>query len=158
MGDVSKLSSNQVKLLETAFRDFETPEGSGRVSTDQIGIILEVLGIQQTKSTIRQLIDEFDPFGNGDIDFDSFKIIGARFLGEEVNPEQMQQELREAFRLYDKEGNGYISTDVMREILAELDETLSSEDLDAMIDEIDADGSGTVDFEEFMGVMTGGDE
>nr|2K2A_A Chain A, Troponin C [Lethocerus indicus] len=70
----------------------------------------------------------------------------------------MQQELREAFRLYDKEGNGYISTDVMREILAELDETLSSEDLDAMIDEIDADGSGTVDFEEFMGVMTGGDE
>lgn len=35
----------------------------------------------------------------------------------------------------------------MREILAELDDTIPDEDLDAMIDEIDADGSGTVDFE-----------
>ena len=44
-------------------------------------------------------------------------------------------------------GNGYITTDVMREILSELDDNISEEDLDSMIDEIDADGSGTVDFE-----------
>ncbi|KAL1140758.1 hypothetical protein AAG570_000688, partial [Ranatra chinensis] len=132
-------------VLETAFRDFENE--TGKVPTDQIGVILDVLGFPQSKYSIDQLRNEFDPFGTGEIDLESFKCIGARFLGEEVNPEKMQQELREAFRLYDKEGNGYISTDVMREILAELDETLSNEDLDAMIDEIDADGSGTVDFE-----------
>lgn len=43
-------------------------------------------------------------------------------------------------------GNGYITTDVLREILSELDHKISEEDLDMMIDEIDADGSGTVDF------------
>ena len=77
----------------------------------------------------------------------------------------MQNELKEAFRMYDKEGkwtwhlkckwiitmmwtgNGYITTQVLREILAALDDKLTSEDLDEMISEIDTDGSGTVDFE-----------
>lgn len=70
----------------------------------------------------------------------------------------MQQELKEAFRLYDKEGNGYITTQVLREILKELDDNLTNDDLDMMIEEIDSDGSGTVDFDEFMEVMTGGDD
>lgn len=41
---------------------------------------------------------------------------------------------------------------MLRDILHELDDKISSSDLDLMIDEIDADGSGTVDFEEFMEV------
>lgn len=44
-------------------------------------------------------------------------------------------------------GNGYITTEVLREILSELDNHMSDEELDQMIDEIDADGSGTVDFD-----------
>lgn len=43
-------------------------------------------------------------------------------------------------------GNGYITTKVLREILAALDDKLSSDDLDGMIEEIDSDDSGTVDF------------
>ena len=35
----------------------------------------------------------------------------------------------------------------MREILAALDDKLTSEDLDGIIDEIDEDGSGTIDFD-----------
>lgn len=65
----------------------------------------------------------------------------------EEDTEAMQQELREAFRLYDKEGNGYITTAVFRDILHELDDKLSPEELDLMIEEIDADGSGTLDFD-----------
>jgi len=59
----------------------------------------------------------------------------------------MQKELREAFRLYDKQGNGYIPTSCLREILRELDDQLTNEELDIMIEEIDSDGSGTVDFD-----------
>lgn len=44
-------------------------------------------------------------------------------------------------------GNGYITTEVLREILKELDDKITSEDLDLMIQEIDSDGSGTVDFD-----------
>lgn len=58
-----------------------------------------------------------------------------------------KKELREAFRLYDKEGNGYIPTTCLREILRELDDQLTEHELDIMIEEIDSDGSGTVDFD-----------
>lgn len=42
---------------------------------------------------------------------------------------------------------GYITVQVLRDILHELDDKIPPGDLDLMIDEIDADGSGTVDFE-----------
>lgn len=71
----------------------------------------------------------------------------SHFLEEDTNVEAVQEELREAFRLYDKEGDGYITTDVFRDILHELDDGLSPEELDMIIDEVDADGSGTVDFD-----------
>ncbi|TDG38308.1 hypothetical protein AWZ03_015270, partial [Drosophila navojoa] len=76
------------------------------------------------------------------------------FLVEE-DSEAMQEELREAFRMYDKEGNGYINVSDLREILRALDDKLTEDELDEMIAEIDTDGSGTVDFDEFMEMMTG---
>ena len=48
---------------------------------------------------------------------------------------------------YNMTGNGYITTAVLREILKELDDKITSEELDMMIEEIDSDGSGTVDFD-----------
>ena len=47
-------------------------------------------------------------------------------------------------RLFYSIGNGYISTDVLKEILQELDAKLTNEDLDNIIEEVDEDGSGTL--------------
>lgn len=80
------------------------------------------------------------------MEFEEFLALCARFLVEE-DAEAMQEELREAFRLYDKEGNGYIKTADLREILRALDDKLTEDELDEMIAEIDTDGSGTVDFD-----------
>lgn len=44
-------------------------------------------------------------------------------------------------------GNGYIPTSCLKEILRELDDQLTDNELDMMIEEIDSDGSGTVDFD-----------
>ncbi len=41
----------------------------------------------------------------------------------------------------------------LREIIAELDPRLTEEDLDGIIEEIDEDGSGTMDFDEFCQMM-----
>lgn len=72
--------------------------------------------------------------------------LAAKFIVEE-DAEAMQKELKEAFRLYDKEGNGFIPTSCLKEILKELDDQLTDHDLNGMIEEIDSDGSGTVDFD-----------
>jgi Ca2+-binding EF-hand superfamily protein len=44
-------------------------------------------------------------------------------------------------------GNGYITTQVLKEILKELDNRLSAEDIEGIVDEVDEDGSGTLDFD-----------
>jgi Ca2+-binding EF-hand superfamily protein len=52
-------------------------------------------------------------------------------------------------------GNGYITTLVLKDILREIDSTLSEDNLEQIVEEIDEDESGTVDFNEFMAMMTG---
>ena len=59
------------------------------------------------------------------------------------------------FRIYDKHKQGYITTDVLKEILREIDAELTEEELEEIVTEVDEDGSGTVDFHEFMVMMTG---
>ena len=80
------------------------------------------------------------------MEFEEFVQLAAKFIVEE-DAEAMQKELREAFRLYDKQGNGFIPTSCLREILKELDDQLTEQELDIMIEEIDSDRSGTVDFD-----------
>lgn len=82
----------------------------------------------------------------GEIEFDEFLTLVSRFVVE-GDKAKMEQELREAFRLYDKQGNGYINVSDLREILRALDDNITEEELDEMIAEIDTDGSGTVDFD-----------
>lgn len=89
---------------------------------------------------------------SGRLEFEEFVQLAAKFIVEE-DAEAMQKELREAFRLYDKQGNGFIPTTCLKEILKELDDQLTEAELDIMIEEIDSDGSGTVDFDgKFMSV------
>ncbi|XP_039277191.1 troponin C, isoallergen Bla g 6.0101 isoform X3 [Nilaparvata lugens] len=148
------LTKDQVSLLQKAFNAFDHDK-KGYISCDMVGTILEMLGHKQTQSSLIDIIEQVDVDGSGELEFEEFCELASKFLVEEEDAEAMEQELREAFRLYDKEGNGYITTDVLREILTELDPNISDDDLDMMIEEIDSDGSGTVDFEEFMEVMTG---
>ncbi|EDW31270.1 GL11049 [Drosophila persimilis] len=151
-----ELTKEQIELLRNAFNAFD-PEKNGYINTAMVGTILSMLGHQLDDATLADIIAEVDEDGSGQIEFEEFTTLAARFLVEE-DAEAMMQELKEAFRLYDKEGNGYITTGVLREILRELDDKLTNDDLDMMIEEIDSDGSGTVDFDEFMEVMTGGDD
>jgi len=68
---------------------------------------------------------------------------------------QDEVEVKEAFRVLDKEGKGEIHTDVITEILRMLDDTLTEDDLRDLISEIDSDGSGWVDYDEFKALMLG---
>ncbi|KAG6443395.1 troponin C [Ostrinia nubilalis] len=143
----------KMAMLRKAFQMFDTTK-SGYIDVLKISTILNTMGQLFDDSELQALIDENDPENSGKINFDGFCNIASHFL-EEEDAEAMQQELKEAFRLYDREGNGYITTSTLKEILAALDDKLSNADLDGIIAEIDTDGSGTVDFDEFMEMMTG---
>ena len=57
-----------------------------------------------------------------------------------------EEEMKEAFRVFDKDGNGYISAAELRHVMTNLGEKLTNEDIDEMIREADIDGDGQVCF------------
>lgn len=98
-----------------------------------VGTILQMLGHEVSDAKLKEIIEEVDAdgmlflycysyqkksgtlkitvlnkiiLGSGQLEFEEFVALAAGFLTEdEMDAEAMQQELREAFRLYDKEGN-----------------------------------------------------
>ncbi|KAH8025819.1 hypothetical protein HPB51_012141 [Rhipicephalus microplus] len=63
-------------------------------------------------------------------------------------------ELREAFALFDKNSNGAISTKELGNVMRALGQNPTEAELKDMIAEVDTDGDGTVDFPEFLALMT----
>lgn len=90
------------------------------------------MGQPFNKQTLDEMIEEVDEDKSGRLEFEEFIILAAKFIVEE-DDEAMAKELREAFRLYDKEGNGFIPTSCLKEILRELDDQLSNTELDGTI-------------------------
>lgn len=54
-------------------------------------------------------------------------------------------DLREAFSLFDRDGDGTITTEELRTVMENLGITTNQEELDEMIKEVDEDGRGTND-------------
>lgn len=150
---MDELDPEQINGLRKAFDSFDT-EGKGSITVDTISTILRMMGLKVTEKGLQEVVDEVDEDGSGELEFEEFCILASKFLIEE-DEESLKEELREAFRIYDKEGNGYITTDTLKEILRELDNRLTEDDLEGIIDEVDEDGSGTLDFDEFMEMMNG---
>merc|ERR1711976_505217 len=71
---------------------------------------------------------------------------------ERLSDEQIA-EFREAFQLFDKDGNGYISTKELGVVMRSLGQNPTENELMDMINEVDIDGRGTVDFPEFLNMM-----
>ena len=62
--------------------------------------------------------------------------------------EQQIAEFREAFSLFDKDGDGHVTIDELRTIFSTLGQNPSDEELHGMIAEVDNDGNGQMEFEE----------
>ena len=61
-----------------------------------------------------------DEDGSGEIEFGEFCQLCATFLVEDPDMETMQKELRDSFRLYDKEGQGFITMETLRGLICKL--------------------------------------
>lgn len=64
-----------------------------------------------------------------------------------------EEEIREAFKVFDKDGNGFISAAELRHVMTNLGEKLTDEEVDEMIREADVDGDGQVNYDEFVKMM-----
>merc|ERR1712188_48365 len=65
--------------------------------------------------------------------------------------------LKQEFDAYDEDRSGYIDVKELRELLHKLGEELSEEELEQAFKELDADGSGEIEFFEFVEWFTSED-
>ncbi|KAJ0173217.1 hypothetical protein K1T71_011393 [Dendrolimus kikuchii] len=64
------------------------------------------------------------------------------------------KEFREAFRLFDKDGDGTITKEELGRVMRSLGQFARVEELQDMLQEVDSDGDGNVSFEEFVSILS----
>merc|ERR1719505_55697 len=116
------LEKDQILVLKKCFDGFADEEGA--IPADNVGSILSMMGMKVKPSALREIIQDIDEDGSGLLEFAEFCQLAAKFLVEE-DEEALKKELKEAFRIYDKDCMGFISTDTLKEILRELDNKLT---------------------------------
>ncbi|GJM95224.1 hypothetical protein PR202_ga11934 [Eleusine coracana subsp. coracana] len=77
----------------------------------------------------------------------------ARNKTADKDDHDADEELREAFKVFDKDQNGYISATELRHVMINLGEKLTDEEVEQMIREADLDGDGQVNYDEFVRMM-----
>ena len=62
-------------------------------------------------------------------------------------------EIREAFRIFDRDGNGFIDSKELKHIVTQMGQVLTNAEADEFMLEADLNGDGKLDFDEFMQMM-----
>ena len=81
--------------------------------------------------------------GDGSIDFMEFLEVMAKKMGEHT----FEDDLRDAFQLFDRDSNGYISKRELTFVMTSLGEQITDAAVENMIKEVDLDGDGRVNYE-----------
>ncbi|MEJ1270755.1 hypothetical protein NN561_001583 [Cricetulus griseus] len=108
------------------------------------------LGQNPTEAELQDMINDVGADGNGTIDFPEFLTMMAR----KMKGTDSEEETREAFLVFDKDSNGYISKAELCHVTTNLGEKLTDEEVDEMIREADLNGDSQVHYEEFVQMMT----
>ena len=86
-------------------------------------------------------------------------------MAKKMTPSDSEEELKEAFRVFDQDGNGFISAAELKNVMRQLGEKLTNEEIgnsvlcrgnnksDEMMREADIDGDGQINFQEFRLLM-----
>merc|ERR1712232_546645 len=83
------------------------------------------------------------------IDFPDFLSLMAR----KMKDTDTEEELIEAFKVFDRDEDGFISAGELRSSMMNLGEKLTDAEVDEMIREADQDGDGQINYDEFVKMM-----
>ncbi|KAL3450053.1 hypothetical protein BJX65DRAFT_271273 [Aspergillus insuetus] len=74
-------------------------------------------------------------------------------MAEHLTQDQIAQ-FKEVFAVFDKDGTGDITADELGEVMRSLGQNPTDTELQDIIDELDVDRTGTIDFDEFLILMS----
>jgi len=149
--------------------------GDGRITREELEDSLGKLGMSVPGDELASMIARIDANGDGCVDVEEFGELyraimdgdDGRAGGEGAGAgegeggaagEEADEDMREAFRVFDANGDGYITVDELGAVLSSLGlkQGRTAEECRRMIGRVDRDGDGRVDFHEFRQMMRAG--
>ena len=141
-----KPSQKEIKEYQEAFSFFDA-DHDGLIETTEIGKVMRACGLYPCESEIEAFIRSL---AKPKFDFNEFmKIVQKNLSDARINEEQ----IRDAFKIFDAYGNGLVNLNQMRVSLQNLGERLRDDELDELIREADIDIDGNVSYDELVKIL-----
>ena len=141
------VSKEETKDLEMVFKQMDK-NGDGVLTKEEVMEgYEEVFGIQLNEDEIDRIFKNIDLDGSGALDYTEW-VIGT--LNDQVMLNN--QKLKQAFEMFDKDKSGTISADEIKQMLG-FSSALEHKLVQDIISEVDENGDGEIQFEEFIQMM-----
>ncbi|KAG5261213.1 hypothetical protein AALO_G00301300 [Alosa alosa] len=149
-GGERELSQPELDELNEAFKEFDYDQ-DGYLNYKDLAECMRTMGYMPTEMELLEIIQQVKMRLGGLMDFEDFcELMGPRMLVETADMLGIK-ELRSSFQQFDTDGDGKISQEEMKEAVKTLlGEKLKKGELEEILKEIDLNGDGTVDFDEFV--------
>ncbi|XP_030291908.1 calcium-binding protein 1b isoform X2 [Sparus aurata] len=153
-GHDRELRPEEMDELREAFKEFDKDK-DGFIGCKDLGNCMRTMGYMPTEMELIELSQQINMNLGGHVDFEDFvELMGPKLLAETADMIGVK-ELRDAFKEFDTNGDGQISTAELREAMKKLlGQQVGHRDLEDILRDIDLNGDGHVDFEEFVRMMS----
>ena len=154
--------NKQKEAEETLFDIFQQfdEDRSGTIDCNELGKAMEKMGRPMTEDQIENLIVQIDSEGTGAINFVDF----AAIFGIKATPIDYEAthradllaqlaEARATFKTFDFDHSESIDIHELKAIMLAMGRKLSEDQLQKMMNTVDLDGSGEIDFQEFCALL-----
>ncbi|TYJ40144.1 hypothetical protein E1A91_A04G119000v1 [Gossypium mustelinum] len=144
------LSVEEVEDIKVMFNKMDT-DNDGIVSVEELKAGFKNYGSQLAEPEVQMLIEAVDANGKGTLDYGEFLAVSLH-LQRMANDEH----LRKAFSYFDKDGNGFIEPDELRDALMENGADDCTNVANDIFQEVDTDKDGRISYDEFAAMMKTG--
>ena len=143
----------EAKCME-AFAAFDK-DSSGKIDANELRIVLEMMGQKTTEEEIFRMIAEADAESTGEITFQQFKhVITEQKKNQSASNEE---DTLDAFVAMGGQEDGDGSIDAQKLIRIIKEEFEMTIDIEKLIQDIDEDGSGEIEYDEFRNLLSSSD-
>mmetsp|Transcript_34539 Transcript_34539/g.88612 ORF Transcript_34539/g.88612 Transcript_34539/m.88612 type:complete len:186 (-) Transcript_34539:108-665(-) len=120
--------------------------GDGLISTKEVRRCLDRLGEAPTDKEFLKVMNDVDPHARGVVDFQRF----VKIMGNFDRSMLTEDELTNAFKIFDTDKSGSIDAVEMQELLQKMGFNITPLEAHAVLAEADDDNSGEVTYNEFV--------
>jgi Ca2+-binding EF-hand superfamily protein len=153
------LTEDMIQKYERSFRHADA-SGDGRLGREEVEKMVKRLGLQLSKEQLDDIFREVDKDHSGEIEFDEYCAMMVKLTGvrKRINAREYIDKAdidsyRAAFNGFDTSGDGTICAKELDRLLRKMEIVLRVDQVEALLTKYDADGSGEIDFTEFLSMM-----